>query len=153
MFELACHLVDAVVFLLGAPVKVHALGRSTGLAAAGWPDNQMAVLEYPRALVTLRCNHGDPFGGPHRRFQVVGTRGAMEIQPLESGRGTLRLAAANGEFRKGENPLALDVPPGRYDGEFRDLAEVLRGRKPLAWSAQHDIAVHATALRCAGLTP
>ena len=101
--------------------------------------------------MTLRCNHGDPFGGPHRRIQVVGTKGAMSIQPLESGKGTLDLSEAGGGFKKGENAVALDVPAGRYDGEFRDLACVLRGEKRLAWSAEHDIAVHATLLRCAGL--
>jgi len=60
---------------------------------------------------------------------------------------------AKGGFQRGENNLALEVPPGRYGGEFRDLARVLRGEKRLAWSAEHDIAVHATALRCAGLSP
>ncbi len=153
MFELACHLVDAVVFLLGPPAVVHAFGQPTGLAPKGLPDNQLAVMEYPKASVTLRCNHGDPFGGPHRRFHVAGTKGAMEIQPLESGRGTLYLSEASGGFKKGENSLALEVPAGRYDSEFRDLARVLRGEKRLAWSAEHDIAVHATVLRCAGLTP
>lgn len=153
MFELACHLVDAVVFLLGPPSAVHAFAKPTGIAPSGLPDNQLAVLEYPKATVTLRCNHGDPFGGPHRRFHVVGTRGAMEIQPLESGRGSLQLLEAKGGFKKGENTLALAVSTGRYDGEFRDLARVLRGEERLAWSAEHDIAVHATALRCAGLKP
>ena len=153
MFELGCHLVDAVVFLLGSPSAVHAFSKSTGLAPAGLSDNQLAVLEYPKATVTLRCNHGDPFGGPHRRFQVTGTQGAMVIQPLESGRGTLRLSETKGGFNKGEQPLALEVARGRYDGEFRDFARAIQGEKPLAWSAEHDIAVHATALRCAGLPP
>jgi len=153
MFELACHLVDAVVFLLGAPKAVHAFANSSGIGPAGFPDNQLAVLEYPQATVTLRCNHADPFGGPHRRFHVVGTKGAMEIQPLESGRGSLRLSDAHAEFRKGENPLALELPKGRYDREFQDLARILNGEKSLAWSATHDIDVHATALRCAGLDP
>lgn len=152
MFELGCHLVDAVVFLLGPPSAVNAFGKPTGLAPAGLPDNQLAVLEYPKATVTLRCNHGDPFGGPHRRFHVVGTKGAMEIQPLESGCGTLQLSESRGAFKRGENKFVLEVPAGRYDGEFRDLASVLRDGKRLAWSAGHDIAVHDTALRCAGIS-
>jgi predicted dehydrogenase len=153
MFELACHVVDAVVFLLGAPSAVHAFGKPTGLAPSELPDNQLAVLEYPKTTVTLRCNHGDPFGGQHRRFQVTGTKGAMDIQPLESGRGVLHLTEVQGDFKKGDNKLALSVPAGRYTHEFRDLACVLRGEKRLAWSAEHDIAVHATALRCAGVSP
>lgn len=148
MFELACHIVDAVVTLLGKPAAVHSFSKST--RANGFADNQLAVLEYPRATVTLRCNHGDPFGGPHRRFSVVGTKGAMEIQPLESGKGTLRLTEPRGDFAKGETPLALKVPADRYAGEFRDLARVIRGEKKLAWDAAHDIAVHEAALRAAG---
>lgn len=148
MFELGCHLVDAVLTLLGKPVAVHAFSQSNG--TDGLPDKQLAVLEYPRATVTMRCNHIDPFGAPHRRFAITGTRGAMEIQPLESGKVSLQLSEAKGEYAKGEHSLALSVPKDRYLGEFRDLARVLRGERKLAWSAAHDIAVHETALRAAG---
>ena len=170
MFELGCHLVDAVVYLLGKPSSVHAIGKPTGLAPLSlanrnMPDNQIAVLEYPSTIATIRCNHGDPFGGQHRRFHVVGTKGAIDIQPLESGRGTISLSEDKdlsplkdlisdmGSLTKGLNRFELSVPPGRYDDEFRDLAKVLRREKQLDWSADHDITVHATALRCAGLVP
>lgn len=153
MFELACHLVDVVVALLGKPDRVTSLSRRTGVSVGGLEDNQLAILEYPTALVTLRCNHADPFGNPHRRIQVVGTRGSLLLQPLESGRGLLQLSEASGGFQRGDNPLALPIPTSRYAGEFLDLAEVVRSKRLLAWSVDHDIAVHATALRCAGVEP
>ena len=170
MYELACHLVDTVVTLMGPPTSVQAFGNATRAPQDPFVDNQLAVLSYPKATVTIRCNHADPFGGPHRSIAVRGTRGAIEISPLESGKGILRLDEARGttkvcrevngvkvmgvetRFKKGENSFALEVPKGRYDEEFRDLARVLRGRA-FAWSADHDIAVHATALRAAGLEP
>ena len=171
MYELACHLVDTVVTLLGAPTSVQAFGNATRAPQDSFVDNQLAVLSYPKATVTIRCNHADPFGGPHRALAVRGTRGAMEIRPLESGKGVLRLDEprdtakvcrqvgdkmvmfAEPRFKKGENTFALDVPKGRYDEEFRDLHRVLVGGQAFSWSADHDIAVHATALRAAGLTP
>lgn len=171
MYELACHLVDTVVTLVGPPTSVQAFGNATRAPQDTFVDNQLAVLSYPKATVTLRCNHADPFGGPHRALAVRGTRGAMEIRPLESGKGILRLDEprdtakicrqvgdkrvmfAESRFKKGENAFALDVPKGRYDEEFRDLHRVLVGDQAFAWSADHDIAVHATALRAAGLTP
>jgi predicted dehydrogenase len=149
MFELACHVIDAAVALLGKPRAVHAI--STPSRDDGVKDNQLAVLEYARATATIRCNHSDPFGGPHRRFAVVGSKGAMEIVPLESGRATLSLTEAHGSYRKGAQAVELKVPKGRYDEEFIDLAKVLRGEKKLAWDAAHDIAVHETVLRAAGV--
>jgi predicted dehydrogenase len=171
MYELACHLVDTIVTLMGPPTSVQAFGNATRAPQDPFVDNQLAVLSYPKATVTIRCNHADPFGGPHRSIAVRGTRGAMEISPLESGKGILRLDEARGtakvcrqvgdkmvmfaepRFKKGENTFALDVPKGRYDEEFRDLHRVLAGGQAFAWSGDHDIAVHATALRAAGLTP
>lgn len=171
MYELACHLVDTVVTLLGAPSSVQAFGSATRAPQDILVDNQLAVLSYPKATVTIRCNHADPFGGPHRALAVRGTRGAMEIRPLESGKGILRLDEprdmakvcrqvgdkmvmfAEPRFKKGETSFAVDVPKGRYDEEFRDLHRVVAGGQSFAWSADHDIAVHATALRAAGLTP
>ncbi len=149
LFELACHVIDAVVTLLGRPASV--TGFSTPTRDDGVPDNQMAVLQYARATAVVRCNHADPFGGPRRRFNVTGTEGTFEILPLESGRVQLSLTQARGGYKKGTQTLQLDVPKGRYDREFIDLAAVVRGDKKLAWDAAHDIAVHDTVRRAAGL--
>ncbi len=149
MFELACHVMDAVVTLLGKPQSV--TGFSTPTQDDGVKDNQMAVLQYPKATAVIRCNHADPFGGPRRRFNVTGTEGTLEIVPLESGKVNLSLTKARGGYKKGTQSFQLDVPKDRYAGEFTDLAKVVRGEKKLAWDAAHDIAVHETVLRAAGV--
>ena len=149
MFELACHVIDAAINLMGKPKEVH--GFSTPTANDGVKDNQLAVLVYDKATVTIRCNHADPFGGPRRRFTVAGSKGAMEIIPLESGQATLFLDSAHGEYKKGSQQLKLEVPKGRYDSDLLDLAKVIRGEKELAWTAAHDIAVHETVLRASGM--
>lgn len=148
-FELACHVVDAVITLMGKPQAVQAFSTPTG--TDGVQDNQMAVLQYPRATAVVRCNHADPFGGPRRRFNVTGTRGSFEIIPLESGQVTLSLSEARGGYKKGVHSFSLEVPKDRYVGEFVDLAKVVRGEKKLAWNAAHDITVHETVMRAAGL--
>lgn len=144
MFELGCHVIDAVVTLLGKPAHVH--GVSTPTRGDGVKDNQLAVLEYPKATATIRCNHADPFGGPRRRFCVAGTKGVIDIQPLESGKLTLSLSEPREDWKKGTQPVQLTVPKGRYDNDLIDLAKVIRGEKKLAWDAAHDIAVHETVL-------
>lgn len=150
MFELGCHMIDAVVTLLGKPAKVLPFSTPTQ-PGDGVKDNQLAVLEFAKATVTLRSNHADPFGGPRRRFQVTGTKGSIEIMPMESGELVARFTEAHAPYKKGEQKLKLEVPKGRYDQEFVDLAKVIRGEKQLAWSAEHDIAVHETVLRAAGV--
>jgi predicted dehydrogenase len=148
MFELACHVIDAVVTVLGPPAEVRAF--STPTRDDGVKDNQLAVLVSPRATATIRCNHADPFGGPHRYFAVAGTQGAMEIRPLESGRCRLMLSEPHDDYPAGERSFELPVPQNRYAAEFADLAKVVRGEKKLAWTAAHDIAVHDTVLRASG---
>jgi len=151
MFELACHLVDSVVHLLGKPERVHAFTRRT--QEDGVADNQLGVLEYATATATLRCNHRDMFGFSRRRFQIAGDRGVIEIRPLEPGNQLeLSLAGAQGGYKRGTQTVTLsNKRGGRYDGEFADLAKVIRGEAKLAWSYEHDLAVQETVLRAAGM--
>lgn len=148
MFELACHVIDAVVTLLGRPNSVHA--TSTPTWTDGMKDNQTALLQYAKATAVIRCNHADPFGGPRRRFMVAGTEGVIDIQPLESGKFSLSLTSAREKWKKGTQTVTLPVPQGRYDREFMDLAEIIQGRKKLFWDASHDISVHETVMLASG---
>jgi len=146
-FELACHILDAAIYILGKPLKVRGFNlRTRAENGDHFADNQLAVLEYAKATATLRCNHNDPFGFPRRRFHLAGTKGGMEIQPLESGTFTLNLDQDRSRFRKGSQQVQLKG--GRsYQAEFSDLAKAIRGEKAFSWSSKHDLAVHETLLK------
>lgn len=150
-FELACHILDAAIYILGKPKTIHGFNlRTREKEGDTFADNQLAVLEYAKATANLRCNHNDPFGFPRRRFNVAGTKGGMEIQQLESGQFTLNLDQARGEFKKGTQTVQLKG--GRsYVAEFTDLARVIRGEKKLSWSYRHDLDVHETLLKICGM--
>jgi len=150
-FELACHILDAAIHILGKPQAVHGFNlRTRKKSGDTFADNQLAVLKFAKATACLRCNHNDPFGFPRRRFNIAGSRGGMEIQQLESGRFVLNLDQARGEFKKGSQTVQLKG--GRsYSAEFTDLARAIRGEKQLAWSYQHDLAVHETLLKICGM--
>lgn len=151
MFELACHLIDQLVYLLGAPTKVTAHTRRSFPAKDTFADNQLAVFDYPQAIATIRCNHIDPLGAERRRFSITGTQGTLEIRPLEPPLARLGLDRPRGGFVRGYQDVNLPPLAGRYDGEFLDLARVIRGERPLAWDAAHDIATHEAVLRAAGM--
>ncbi len=150
-FELACHILDATMHILGKPKKVQGFNlRTREREGDDFADNQLAVLEYEKATATLRCNHNDPFGFPRRRFNLAGTRGGMEIRQLESGRFDLNLDQNRGEYKKGTQTVQLKG--GRsYQAEFKDLAKVIRGEKKLEWSYRHDLEVHRTLLELCGM--
>ncbi|WP_417739575.1 Gfo/Idh/MocA family protein [Rosistilla oblonga] len=151
MFELACHLIDAVVTVLGKPDRVTAHNRQTFPEKDSFVDNQLAVFDYPAAIATIRCNHLDPLGGPRRGFEVAGQQGAFQINPLEPPAVRLGLDRARGSFAKGFQNVKLERSSGRYDDEFRDLAKVIRGEKALRWDSSHDLAVHEAVLLASGL--
>ncbi len=152
MFELACHLIDQVVSLLGPPEKVTAHTRRTFPEKDNFADNQLAVFDYSKAIATIRCNHIDPMGGARRQFSITGTQGTFEIRPLEpQPKGRLGLDRERGEFKKGYQDVEFERPRGRYDAEFLDLAKIVRGEKKLAWDAAHDIAVQEAVLRASGM--
>ena len=149
-FELACHLIDAVVRISGKPGDVHSYlrrSRPDGLA-----DNTLAVLEYPGVLATVRSAAIDGAGGSRRSFTVCGNQGVLTILPLESPKLTLTLARPAGEFRKGNNqPVELRKSPGRYDDLLADFARMVRGEKEGEYTADHDRAVLETVLGASGM--
>ncbi|MSU66918.1 MAG: Gfo/Idh/MocA family oxidoreductase [Opitutus sp.] len=149
MFELGCHVIDSVVTVLGRPQKVTAHNRS--VAADGFADNQLAVLEYPKATVTVRSALTEVDGGVRRQFVVCGTKGTFDIRPLEPPSARLTLDTARGEWKRGYQDVIFPKPAGRYDGDFADLARVIRGEKALAFTPEHDLAVQETVLLASGM--
>lgn len=151
MFELACHLVDAVVAVLGEPEAVTPYLRNTFPEKDGVIDNALAVFEYPRAVATVRGCIVEPGGHRRRHFVVCGTKGTVEIRPLEPPSLVLTLEEPAGGYGKGQHEIELPMTTGRYDDEFRDLARMVRGEKAPPYSPEHDLAVQEALLRASGM--
>lgn len=150
MFELGCHLIDAMVTLLGKPGKVIPfLKRMKGDDPLA--DNCSAVFEYDKAVATIRSCAVDVEGGARRQFTVCGNRGAVSILPLEPPKLTLTLAEARGEFRKGAQNIELRKMPGRYDDQLDRFARMIRQELPLDYSLDHELAVFETVLAASGM--
>lgn len=150
MFELGCHVIDAVVTLLGRPAQVTAHARHSGNFADDLLDHQLATLEYPDALVSVRSSLIEVAGGNRRQFVVCGDAGTVDIRPLEPPAVRLALAEPKGGYRKGYQDVPVPTRP-RYEADFADLARVIRGESKFAWSPAHDLAVQETILRASGL--
>ena len=145
MMELGCHLVDLTVTLLGVPSAVWAEAERTG--SDDLPDRQRASLRYVWGEATLSCDHADATA--RRWVTITGTNGTIRVPSLEGNVVHLELAAAAGPYPRGMT-VQRPAGEGRYDGELRELADLMEGA-PARWDAAHDIAVHAVTRRAAGL--
>ena len=109
------------------------------------------MLEYPKAIATIRSTLLEVDGGARRQFVLCGTKGTFEIYPLEPAKARLVLSAPAAGYEKGSQEIALPKAGGRYDGDFADLAAVLRGEHAFEYTPAHDLAVQETVLLASGL--
>lgn len=148
MFELGCHLIDAVVRLLGKPLKV--TPHLQRLGGDGLADNCSAVIEFAKAqaIVTTAVLH--PNAGPHRFLEILGTNGVARVQPIEQPALTFDLAKAAGPYRAGAQKIELPAYR-RYVDEFVELAAAIREGRGLAVPAETELVIQETLLRASGM--
>jgi predicted dehydrogenase len=148
MFELGCHLIDPVVRLLGAPLRVRPqLQRRGGDDLA---DNCVALFNFAKAQAIITTAVLQPNSSAHRFFEVLGTNGTARAQPIEPPSLTLDLAKAAGPYQTGVQKVELS-PYRRYVGEFAELAKALREKTPLGTSFDEELRVHEAMLRASDM--
>jgi predicted dehydrogenase len=145
MFEQGCHLIDLVIGLLGRPTWVTSYLQHVAPIDDGLADNTLAVLEYPRAIASVRSTAMEVEGGARRHFVVCGTEGTCHVQPLDEPNVQLALARPRDKYKKGYQEIRFGEYP-RYVGDMADLAKLIRGEKEPDFSYDHDVAVLETML-------
>ncbi|MDR2756504.1 MAG: Gfo/Idh/MocA family oxidoreductase [Planctomycetaceae bacterium] len=153
-YTLICHLIDLMVTLLGEPEKIHSFPRCT--RSDGLVDNCVTVFEYPRGrIATLRTGVTEVGAFQRRHLTVFGDQGTIVIQPLEVGgsSGVLRLALSEdrGGYKKGYQTVHLPAPKKRYEDQWREFAQILRGEITNPYSYEHDFIVQKCLLETCGL--
>jgi predicted dehydrogenase len=146
MFEQGCHLIDPMVRLLGRPDKVTPFLRTHGPFKDNLADNTMAVFEYPRALGVIMSSILQPGGSQHRAFEVFGSNGNAVVHPIEPPVLQIDLAKPAGPYEAKMQAVPLPAFQ-RYAGDFAELAEAIRAKRPLSITPQEDLLVHETLLR------
>lgn len=148
MFELGCHIIDAVVRVLGSPQKITPFIRKS--PTDGFADNMLAVFDYPQATATVRSSMIEVQGGVRRQFTVCGDQGTFEILPLEHPIARLMLDQPRGPYKKGINALTFEKTP-RYAADWVDFAQAIRGEIPWEFTPEHDYNVQKSVLQASGL--
>ncbi len=150
MFELGCHLIDAMVKVLGRPDKVTGFSRRTRPQQDNLADNQLAVFEYAESTATIRSALIEVAGQQRRQFVVCGDRGTVEIRPLEPPRLLFAPDRPLKKYKKGYQEVKLPSMPGRYDEQLIELARIIREEKESEYPPEHDLAVQEAVLKAGG---
>jgi predicted dehydrogenase len=154
-YDLAGHMLDQIVWLLGRPQKVAAFLRSDGGAVPGFKDNTLVVCSYANALAFVDIAAIEP-APVARRFEVYGQQGSAILEPFEPA-GALRLCLteAHGNYPSGAQLIALEDRPRQmlYDLELEAFVAALLGERRPDRPPSHDLIVQETLLRATGAIP
>ncbi len=150
MFEIGCHVIDAMVRVMGKPQQVTAFARQTHPDQDALVDNQLAVFDYPNAIASVRSALVEYEGFLRRQFTVCGEFGTFDLRPLRGNSFRLALEKPQDEYKTGYQDVTLPDGPGIFISAFRDMAAVLRGEKETDYPLSHELAVHEMILRASG---
>jgi predicted dehydrogenase len=154
LYDLAGHMLDQIVWLLGRPERVTSFTRNVDPRVPGFADNTLAVLEYERALAMVDIAALEP-RPMARRYEVYGTQGsAILLEPFEPAQRIRLCLESPGEgFPKGEQIVAV-TPQSRqslYELELQALLATIAGLQPPDRSFEHELLVQETLLRATGV--
>ncbi len=148
-YDLAGHVLDQVVWILGRPERVTSFMRRDVSPVEGFTDNGLAVFEYGGAMAIIDIAGMEPMPTA-RRFEVYGDRGSAIMEPFEPA-DTLRLCLAEprGGFPAGVSTIRLE-DRRRYVASLKAFVEDVRGEKEPDRSLDHELLVQETLLRATG---
>lgn len=150
MFFLGCHSLDMICQLMAEPTAVHAFNRSAQDEDDGALDSCLAVLDYPNGVATIRSSGVEANGYYERTLKVVGTKGTIKIQPLETPTLVRRSYIKDGiEHPWHDYSISIfpGYPNGRYDDMLLEFAAIVRGEMKNPWSSDYEYMLQKTLLK------
>ena len=145
MYILGSHLVDLIVYMMGEPKKITSFLKQTGLDGVDFEDNNLAVLEYDKALARIYVSSVEVNGFGRRQLMVSGSKGTVNICPLERPitmtYSDTRIADKTYEDRKIVIPFEDNTASGRYDEMMQDFYAYIIDEKQNPFTYEHDYLV------------
>ena len=145
MYILGSHLVDLIVYMLGEPKKITSFMKRSGLDGIDLEDNNLAVLEYDKALARIFVSSVEVNGFGRRQLMVSGSKGTVNICPLERPMtmtySDTTIADKTYEDRKIVIPFEDHTANGRYDEMMQDFYAYIAGTKQNPFTYEHDYLV------------
>ena len=155
MFFLGCHLLDLILQIQGEPLKITPLNKVSGVGGTSSEDFGMAVLEYQNGVSFAKASAVEKGGLARRQIVVSGTKGTVEIRPIE-GVETYPLLQTGYREVYGD-AWGADAPFNRTDGADRyiammsEFAKMVRGEKQNPYTYDYELTLYKTVLKACGV--
>ena len=156
MFYLGCHLIDLIITLKGLPEKVYPFNRSTGMDGVVAEDYGLALLEYPEGMSIAKTCMAEHGGFERRRLVVCGTKGAVELCPLEwltkkkANQFTEKIDYASGTDWHTRGEKTVGEVHDRYDVMMQGFASICRGEKKNEYTPDYELTLFKYILMACG---
>ncbi len=158
LYFLGCHMIDIVYGIMGEPLEVIPLSCSSGMDTKA-QDFGMAVFKYKNGVSFATSTAIERGGFERRQIVVVGTKGTVELCPLEwriEDRTDIYLPQVTSVrecyspswHTKGE--LHNSEVHGRMDAMFHNFADYINGEKQNPFSYEYERRLHKIILRACG---
>ena len=113
----------------------------------------MAVLEYDRGWSLVKSNACEIGGFQRRQLVITGTKGTLELRPLEVKEGVPYRTPMTEYFdEEWEDPGKTGISESyhRYAPMMVSFAQMVRGEKENPWSCDYELRLYETLLQCCG---
>jgi len=157
MHFLGCHMVDLVLNIKGIPDEIIPYRSCTHLDDIDAIDNGLAVFQYKNGTSIVRANSTEINGYGRRQLVVCGSKGTIEIKPLEMPTvlsQSLNEDTYQKEYSDQRRVLSIPGTPTkyneRYDGMMLDFAKMIRGEKKNPYSYEYELLLQKVCLKSCG---
>ncbi len=158
MFYLGCHMVDLVFRFMGIPENIIPYNLSTGFDGVQAIDHSFAVFEYRNGISTVRSTSTEINGFGRRQLVVCGSRGSVEIKPLETNRHDLwsEMFVSRADMTRGKEYYDIKekmpiIPiTGRYDDMMADFYKMVMEGKENSFSYEYEVMLQKLILKACG---
>lgn len=166
MYFLGCHLIDLIYRIQGEPDEVIPLNRSTGADGVTADDFGFVLLKYAHGVSLAKTCSQEIGGWARRQLVICGTKGTIEILPMEEGRakpnpagyGTPQVTRWAETYVSPEEQVWFDGAVrcetplfDRYEAMMRAFARMVRGEAENPYSYEYERKLFRLVMRCCGV--
>lgn len=153
MFFLGCHLIDLVLLINGITNDIIPLNCTTGKLDVNAEDFGMAVLKYNHGVSFVKVNATEINGFNRRQLVVSGTKGTVEIKPLEEGVSDILYGMRTYKKESYMPPVSdngVKVSSevfARYDAMMKAFGKYVRGEEKNPYTLDYELDLYKIILK------